>query len=40
MNNPCAGLVTPETDPDAGQKKKTYAYDLHLVWASHHSDTT
>jgi adenine-specific DNA-methyltransferase len=31
------GLVTPETDPDAGQKKKRYAYDPHLdpqlVWA-------
>ena len=29
--------MTPETDPDAGQKKKTYAYDPHLdpqlVWA-------
>ncbi|MCF2971831.1 hypothetical protein L1047_11560 [Synechococcus sp. Nb3U1] len=37
VNNPPAGLVTPETDPDAGQKKKTYAYDPHLdprlVWA-------
>ena len=37
LNNPPAGLVTPETDPDAGQKKKTYAYDPHLdpqlVWA-------
>jgi len=36
LNNPPAGLVTPETDPDAGQKK-TYAYDPHLdpqlVWA-------
>src|SRR5216684_293880 len=35
-NNPPVGLVTPETDPDAGQKK-TYAYDPHLdpqlVWA-------
>ena len=27
VNNPPAGLVTPETDPDAGQKKKSYAYD-------------
>jgi adenine-specific DNA-methyltransferase len=30
-------LVTPETDPDAGQKKKHYAYAPHLdpqlVWA-------
>ena len=37
LNNPPAGLVTPDTDPDAGQKKKTYAYDPHLdpqlVWA-------
>ena len=34
-NNPPVGLVTPETDKDAG--KKTYAHDLHLdpqlVWA-------
>ncbi len=28
-NNPQVGLVTPETDPDAG-KKTTYAYDPHL----------
>ncbi|MDN5873750.1 MAG: site-specific DNA-methyltransferase, partial [Sinobacteraceae bacterium] len=28
-NNPPVGLVTPETDPDAG-KKKAYAYDPHL----------
>ncbi len=37
LNNPPVGLVTPETDPDAGQKKKRYAYDPHLdpqlVWA-------
>ncbi len=37
VNNPPAGLVTPENDPDAGQRKKTYAYDPHLdpqlVWA-------
>lgn len=36
LNNPPVGLVTPETDKDAG--KKTYAYDPHLdptlVWAS------
>ncbi len=36
LNNPPVGLVTPETDPDAGAKK-TYAYDPHLdpqlVWA-------
>ncbi len=35
-NNPPVGLVTPETDPDAGQKK-TYEYDPHLdpqlIWA-------
>ena len=34
-NNPPVGLVTPETDKDAG--KKTYAHDPHLdpqlVWA-------
>ena len=30
VNNPPVGLVTPETDPDAGQQKKTYAYDLYL----------
>jgi adenine-specific DNA-methyltransferase len=29
-NNPPVGLVTPETDPDAGQKEKTYSYDPHL----------
>ena len=28
-NNPPVGLVTPDTDPDAG-KKKTYDYDPHL----------
>jgi adenine-specific DNA-methyltransferase len=37
VNNPPVGLVTPETDQEAGQKKKTYAYDPHLdpqlVWA-------
>jgi len=37
VNNPPVGLVTPETDPDVGQQKKTYAYDPHLdpqlVWA-------
>lgn len=37
LNNPPVGLVTPDTDPDAGQKKKTYSYDPHLdpqlVWA-------
>ncbi|MER3466257.1 MAG: site-specific DNA-methyltransferase, partial [Armatimonadota bacterium] len=37
VNNPPVGLVTPHTDPDAGQKKKRYAYDPHLdpqlVWA-------
>ncbi|MCM2357309.1 MAG: site-specific DNA-methyltransferase [Geobacteraceae bacterium] len=30
VNNPPVGLVTPDTDPDVGQKKKTYAYDPHL----------
>jgi len=29
VNNPPVGLVTPDTDPDAGVKK-TYAYDPHL----------
>ena len=29
INNPPVGLVTPETDPDAGTKQ-TYAYDPHL----------
>jgi len=37
LNNPPVGLVTPETDSDAGQRKKRYAYDPHLdpqlVWA-------
>ena len=28
LNNPPVGLVTPETDPEAG--RKTYAYDPHL----------
>ena len=31
-NNPPVGLVTPESDPNAGQRK-TYQYDPHLVWA-------
>src|SRR5215475_1370004 len=35
LNNPPVGLVTPDTDLDAG--KKTYAYDPHLdpqlAWA-------
>lgn len=30
LNNPPVGLVTPDTDPDDGQKKKSYAYDPHL----------
>ncbi|MDO8721743.1 MAG: DNA methyltransferase [Syntrophales bacterium] len=29
-NNPPVGLVTPETDPESGEKKKSYAYDPHL----------
>jgi adenine-specific DNA-methyltransferase len=29
INNPPVGLVTPDTDPDAGTKK-SYAYDPHL----------
>jgi len=28
LNNPPVGLVTPDTDPDAGPR--TYAYDSHL----------
>lgn len=32
VNNPPVGLVTPETDPDAG-REKTYAYDPQLAWA-------
>jgi adenine-specific DNA-methyltransferase len=39
INNPPVGLVTPETDGDAG--KKTYAYDPHpdpaLQFDSHRS---
>ena len=35
-NNPPVGLVTPDTDPDAGHKR-TYQYDPHLgpqlAWA-------
>ncbi|MEI9477657.1 MAG: DNA methyltransferase [Deltaproteobacteria bacterium] len=30
VNNPPVGLVTPETDPEADEKKKPYAYDPHL----------
>ena len=30
LNNPPVGLVTPQTDPDAGQRRKTYAYDPHI----------
>lgn len=30
VNNPPVGLVTPATDPDAGEKRKTYQYDPHL----------
>lgn len=29
MNNPPVGLVTPQTDPDTGQRKK-YVHDPHL----------
>ena len=40
VNNPPVGLVTPETDTDAG--KKTYAFDPHLdpqlVWAGKAED--
>ena len=33
VNNPPAGLVTPQTDPDTDEHKKRYAYDPQLVWA-------
>jgi adenine-specific DNA-methyltransferase len=37
LNNPPVGLVTTDTDPDTGQKKKKYEYDPHLdpqlTWA-------
>jgi adenine-specific DNA-methyltransferase len=42
-NNPPVGLVTPDTDPDVGQKK-TYAYDPHLdpqlIWAGKSEHTS
>lgn len=31
LNNPPVGLVTPDTDPDSGQKRKRYTYDPHLA---------
>lgn len=34
LNNSPVGLVTPRTDPDVGQRKEIYAYDLYSVWAS------
>ncbi len=30
VNNPPVGLVTPATDPESGEKRKTYEYDPHL----------
>jgi len=33
INNPPVGLVTPETDRDAG--KKTYTYDPHIDPSRH-----
>ncbi|HED00246.1 MAG TPA: site-specific DNA-methyltransferase [Proteobacteria bacterium] len=43
VNNPPVGLVTPDTDPDAGQRK-TYAYDPHLdpqlQWAGKAENTS
>ncbi len=37
VNNPPVGLVSQATDPEAGQHRKTYAYDPHLapelIWA-------
>ena len=42
VNNPPVGLVTPDTDKDAG--KKIYAYDPHLdpqlVWAGKSEHTS
>src|SRR5438034_5490190 len=42
LNNPPVGLVTPDTDVDAG--KKAYSYDPHLdpqlVWAGKAEHTT
>jgi len=44
LNNPPVGLVTPYTDPDAGQKIKSYAYDPHfdpqLQWAGKSEHTS
>ena len=44
LNNPPVGLVTPDTDPDAGQKKEIYAYDPHLdpqlQWAGKAENTS
>src|SRR4030042_1088238 len=31
VNNPPVGLVTPETDPESSEKKKSYAWDPHLA---------
>lgn len=43
VNNPPVGLVTPDTDPDAGTKR-TYAYDPHLdpqlQWAGKEEHTS
>src|SRR6056297_2531676 len=30
LNNPPVGLVSEKTDTEYGQRKKKYAYDLHL----------
>ena len=32
LNNPPLGLVTPDTDQEAGTKK-TYSYDQQIIWA-------
>lgn len=43
VNNPPVGLVTSQTDPDAG-REKAYAYDPHLdpqlVWAGKAEQTS
>jgi adenine-specific DNA-methyltransferase len=30
LNNPPVGLVTPDTDPEEGERRRIYAYDPHL----------
>lgn len=44
LNNPPAGLVTPDTDPEVSDHKKTYTYDPHLgpqlIWAGKSEHTS